>query len=135
MSKILERHPSIRLILRWLERQEDWVDPAIEHLPETQTLLRLVREGGQSPYMSDEINIKAAKVMNSMRASLVMELIDWIDTHPQNDIGALFLKKDSGVDESFRQRLKALLTTFFRAELLSLFFNKEHLSWVKSYLH
>lgn len=134
VDSIIDRHPSLRIIFQWLESGEDWVDSRVENLPVTIALLNAVSQESESPLMPDRVAGHAANAMNAFHASLVITLIDWIDRNPSNDIGKLFLADDAEVSESFRQRLRLILLVLLRADLINLFFNKEHLSWVKRHL-
>lgn len=132
IEEIVSRHPSLPFILMWLEANEDWVLPLSESAPAIAPLVERMQD--PPPEMSLAWSAVAADVLNALRASSVLMFIDWIDRHPQNNIGLLFLSDESPAADSFRQRLRHMLALFLRGELLTLFFNKEHLSWVKKYI-
>lgn len=132
LSEMLSRHPALLFVMTWLESNEDWVLPDDEVFRAIEPLLDFMTE---PPPGMDSLDAElAAVVMNAIRASSVMILIDWIDQNPDHNIGEMFLSSESTVPESFRYRLRHILTVFLKTELLTLFFTKEHMEWIKKHL-
>jgi len=132
LEDLMERHTALKFITGWLERGEDWVVDPKTNIDIFSKLSDMMDDVSPKVDISDA-NI-ASNVLNALNASAVLAIIDWIDTNPDNDIGEYFLSDHSGASDSFKRRLRHMLLIFLRAELLSLFFNKEHLSWVRKYL-
>jgi hypothetical protein len=129
---MLNRHPAISFIMAWLEINEDWVLSDDEVIDTLKPLTKFMIE---PPPSMDECDIESSSVvMNAIKASSVMVLIDWIAQNPDHDIGAMFLSDESPVSDSFRYRLRHILTVFLKTELLTLFFTKEHMEWIKKHL-
>lgn len=132
LAIMMNRHPALLFIMTWLESNEDWVLPDHDVADAIEPLIDIM--GDPPPDMDMRDAELASVVMNAIKASSVMILIDWIDQNPAHDIGAMFLSSESTVPDSFRYRLRHILTVFLKTELLTLFFTKEHMAWVKKHL-
>lgn len=133
LESILMRHPSLPLVLAWMESNESWAFDNQEIQDDLDPIVALM-ESMTTPVLSHDDARIASNVMEAVHASAVLLVIDWMDRNPDNSIGDLFLSKESPVSDSMKQRMRHMLLILLRADLLSKFFNREHLLWIVKHI-
>lgn len=133
IQEIVARYPPLAYMLAWMEANEDWPIPTNEAMPVISPILEMVQNEHPPVFTIEDARL-ASEVMSALHVSPNLVLLDWIDRNAENDVGRLFLSSESTATDSFKQTTRHRLLVFLRTELLHLFFNKEHLSWVRKHL-
>jgi len=128
------RHPSLSLVFAWMESGESWALDNLDIQDDFDPIVELMESISTPVLTFDDARI-ASNVIEAVHASAVFLVIDWVDRNPENDIGELFLSPQSQSSDAMKQRLRHMLLILLRADLLSKFFNREHLLWIVKHIH
>lgn len=113
---------ALRLIVGYLESGESWVQDKrgsrIDRLLTNDLAERML--AGPSPKVEP---VLSGQVMDYLRAGRVFRILDWLDSHPENNV-ADFLRNED-IPYSFRERLRKMLLILVRGELVERIFLPE----------